>query len=77
MDNINRAGYSKPTPVQKHALPIGAFFPDFVGHATSLATAHIITHMPKSHAHAHPSMPPLPCTAAAGKAVAKEILVML
>jgi ATP-dependent helicase YprA (DUF1998 family) len=22
MDNINRAGYSKPTPVQKHALPV-------------------------------------------------------
>lgn len=22
MDNIERAGYSKPTPVQKHALPI-------------------------------------------------------
>ncbi len=23
MENINRAGYDKPTPVQKHALPIG------------------------------------------------------
>ena len=23
MENINRAGYTKPTPVQKHALPIG------------------------------------------------------
>ena len=23
MDNINRASYEKPTPVQKHALPIG------------------------------------------------------
>lgn len=23
MDNIKRAGYDKPTPVQKHALPIG------------------------------------------------------
>lgn len=23
MDNVNRAGYNKPTPVQKHALPIG------------------------------------------------------
>ena len=22
MDNVNRAGYDKPTPVQKHALPI-------------------------------------------------------
>ena len=23
MDNITRASYEKPTPVQKHALPIG------------------------------------------------------
>ena len=25
MDNIKRAQYEKPTPVQKHALPIGNF----------------------------------------------------
>jgi hypothetical protein len=81
MDNINRAGYSKPTPVQKHALPIGAFSPDFVRHA--ILSCDCTNHHPHaSVARTYaPKGIPLPRTEVGGKVLArhlsKNLVVML